>query len=64
MENKTWKYDLAFDIGDRVRFNNKIGKDEGLVTGIIIRNNGCGYDVTWSDKCEKFHYEFELELMN
>lgn len=56
-------YCFAFQIGDRVRYNNRIGKDEGQVTGIAIREASISYAITWSNKEEKYHYEFELELL-
>lgn len=56
-------YVLAFQIGDFVRYKNKIGKDEGYVTGATIRPTGIRYEVTWSDKGENSHYDFELELV-
>jgi len=40
------QYHFTYQLGDKVRFNNKIGKD-----------------VTWSDKNERFHYDFELDLI-
>jgi len=57
------QYHFTYQLGDKVRFNNKIGKDEGTITGIVIRQIGIGYDVTWSDKNERFHYDFELDLI-
>lgn len=60
---KEWNYLLSFNIGDRVRYKNKIGKDEGMVTGISIRQNCVSYAVTWSNKDERYHYDFELELV-
>lgn len=62
---KEWSYTLAYDIGDKVRYKNKIGRDEGYVTGIHIRGNGSvTYSIVWSDKMESTHWDFELELMD
>lgn len=60
---KEWGYTLAFDLGDFVRYKNKMGKDEGYVTGITIRPTGLRYLVTWSNKAEDAHDDFELELL-
>ena len=59
-----FNYILSFNIGDKVRYNNKIGRDEGYITGIQIRQTGISYEVTWSDKSDRIHYDFELELLN
>lgn len=64
METKEWSYNLTFDLGDKVRFKNRIGKDEGMVTGISIRQACISYAITWSNKEERFHYDFELELID
>lgn len=64
METKEFNYILSFNIGDRVIYKNKIGKDEGFVTGIYIRQVGILYQVMWSDKEDKEHYDFELELID
>lgn len=64
MNVKEFGYVLAFDIGDKVQYKNKIGKDEGFVTGISIRQYSLVYGVTWSDKGESFHCDFELLLID
>lgn len=57
-------YNLSFKIGDKVRYKNRVtGKDEGYITVISIRQNGICYGVTWSDRQEVYHYDFELELI-
>ena len=53
--------EVEFAIGATVEFRNKIGKDEGIVTGYSVRQGGVSYAVTWSDKSEKYHYGFELK---
>lgn len=60
---REWSYQLAFDIGDFVRYKNRIGRDEGYITAITIRQTGIRYEVTWSNKQEDSHYDFELELL-
>lgn len=57
----TIQLEVAFNIGDRVEYHNKIGKDKGIITGFSVRNKGSiTYAVSWSDKSEKWHYDFEL----
>ena len=34
---RTIEIEVAFELGQRVEFDNKIGKDEGVVTGYSIR---------------------------
>lgn len=51
-----------FDIGDNVDYANKHGKDYGVVTGISIRQGCVMYAVTWSNKEERYHYDFELSI--
>lgn len=53
--------EVEFAIRVTVEFRNKIGKDEGMVTGCSVRSGGISYAVTWSDKVEKYHYGFELK---
>lgn len=50
-----------FDFGDRVEYDNKIGKDDGIVTGLSLRPNGITYCIAWSNKSESWHYEYELK---
>lgn len=58
-------FDVEFSIGDKVEFDNKIGKDYGIITGYSIRDkNSIVYYVTWSDKNEKSHYSFEIKKVN
>lgn len=52
---------ITFIPGDKVRFNSKIGKDEGFVVGLHIGDGNVYYDVIWSDKIIKSHWSFELE---
>lgn len=53
---------IAFDFGDTVVFNNKVGKDEGIVCNIRLCPGCILYSVVWSDKTVKDHYDFELKL--
>lgn len=53
---------IVFDFGDKVEFNNKLGKDEGIVGNVRLYPGGVLYSVTWSDKRVLEHYEFELKL--
>ena len=57
-------YDIKFKIGAPVEYQNKAGKDYGIVTGVNIRSTGITYGVTWSDKEEKWHYDFELKYVS
>lgn len=52
---------IKFRIGDEVEFNNKFGRDFGVVTGIYLRENGVRYAVVWSNKTEETHYWFEIK---
>lgn len=52
---------IEFEIGSSVEYKNKIGKDEGIVTGYSVRQGAVSYAVTWSNKEEKYHYGFELK---
>lgn len=52
---------IQYRIGEEVEFNNKIGRDFGVVTGIYFRENGVRYAVVWSNKVEETHYGFELK---
>lgn len=52
---------VLFIPGDKVRFNSKIGKDEGFIVGIHFGDGNVYYDVIWSDKTIKSHWGFELE---
>ncbi len=54
------KYETKFAIGDKVMFAIKQGIDNGIVTGISIRENGITYCVVWSNKSESWHYQFEI----
>lgn len=58
---RTIEIEVAFELGQRVEFDNKIGKDEGVVTGYSIRKGAVSYAVCWSNKEEKWHYDFELK---
>lgn len=54
--------EIKYPIGTKVRFNNKIGKDEGIVCGYNVKGgNVVMYNVVWSDKKDLVHYDFELE---
>jgi len=53
--------ETKFNIGDRVFFNNKIGRDEGVVCGFLVDVSFTVlYEVVWSNKDTRKHYEFEL----
>jgi len=55
-------FTVAFDFGDKVQFNNKIGRDEGLIVGIkATMDGGMLYEVSWSDKKQSYHYAGELK---
>lgn len=58
---KELHFQVEYLFGDRVSFNNKIGKDEGIVTGHKIREKSVVYLVAWSDKKELEHYATELK---
>jgi len=58
------KIETNFDFGDDVIYVNKSGKDYGKVTGVSVRPTGIQYAVTWSDKKEVWHYEFEIQKAN
>ena len=36
----------------------------GIVTGLLVRKAHFNYLVTWKDRAEKTHYEYELESVN
>lgn len=63
-ERKVKEYTFPFEVGDRVRFKNKIGRDEGFITSITIGNGSYYFTVIWSDKSQHQHWDFELELIN
>ena len=50
-----------FDIGEKVEFSIKSGKDTGIVLHVIICPDGILYEVIWSGKNQLRHYEIELE---
>lgn len=50
----------VLEIGDPVEYNSRV-KDYGLITAICIRQSGTQYAVTWSDKVERWHFDFELK---
>lgn len=52
--------EVEFAIGASVLFMNKIGRDEGTVTGYSVRKGSIMYIVCWSDKKEGYHYGFEI----
>lgn len=53
--------EVEYEVGDAVEYNSKMGKDEGRVYGIEIKQTGIRYGVMWSDKREGWHYNFELK---
>lgn len=54
--------EVEFAIGSTVEYRNKMGKDEGIVTGYYITELGhIRYNVIWSDKKDSYHYGFELK---
>lgn len=58
----TMHLELKFGFAEKVIFDNKIGKDEGVVCGFNIKPGGCIlYEVVWSDKKQTSHYDFELK---
>ena len=52
---------IEFEFGDNVVYNNRIGKDEGIITGMTFRPDGIRYAVKWSNKDEEWHYGIELK---
>lgn len=52
---------IEFEFGDKVEFNNRVGKDEGIVIGMTLRPDGIRYAVKWSNKEEEWHYSIELK---
>ncbi len=52
--------DLQFSIGDIVFHRTVEDREPGLVTGLIVRDYGTAYYVTWGDRNEKVHYDYEL----
>ena len=49
-----------FDLEQEVEYANKIGKDTGFITAVSVRQGGVMYGVTWSNKAESYHCDFEL----
>jgi len=54
---------IEWSFGSEVFLRCDADQDKGLVTGIVLRPGGCGYFVSWGNKCETFHYSFELSSM-
>jgi hypothetical protein len=55
--------EVEFEIGASVNFNNKMGKDEGVVIGYYITEGSrIRYAVVWSDKKDLYHYGIELKM--
>lgn len=55
---------VEFGYGAKVQFNNKIGKDEGMVVALKgTIDGGLLYEVSWSDKKQSYHYGAELKLL-
>lgn len=55
-------FEVAFEIGDKVEFDNKVGKDEGTVIGYSVAPGSVTYRICWSNKEVSAHYGFELKL--
>ena len=52
---------VEFKEGQHVTYDNKIGKDDGIVIGYNIRFGNVIYIVAWSDKKSGEHYACELK---
>lgn len=52
---------LRFAIGDTVYHRLADSRTPGLVTGYIVRPNGCCYYITWPGRHESAHYDLELD---
>ena len=50
---------VKFNLGDTVYMKIKT-EDAGMITGILFRQNGPIYLVTWPDRNEQYHAEMEL----
>lgn len=50
---------FKFPIGTKV-YHVMDGETQGIVTGILLRQGCHIYYVTWPDRAETPHYEFEL----
>ena len=48
-----------FSIGQIV-FHKAGGEEAGIITGVTFRSTSFTYLVTWADREEAEHYEFEL----
>lgn len=51
---------IEWTFGQEVFLRCDSDQKKGLVTGIVMRPAGVGYNVTWGDRSETFHYVFEL----
>ena len=56
--SQTYRY--LYSVGDIVYHRLATERCKGLITGLYVRSDGLGYWVTWADRCETQHYEFEL----
>lgn len=56
--------DVEFEIGEAVEYKDKRGMDSGFITGYKLTQGQTIYLVTWSDKREIEHYNFELKKSN
>ena len=53
-----------FEIAQKVEFDNRSGKDYGVICGYHVKPGGTiVYEVVWSDKKETTHYDFELKAI-
>jgi len=50
---------VKFSLGDTV-YHKMEPEEPGLVTGILFRETGHLYFITWSNHLEVVHYEMEL----
>lgn len=50
-----------FELGEPVEFAIKAGFDSGIVSAIIITPDCLLYEVIWSNKDSKKHYDFEIK---
>jgi hypothetical protein len=51
---------IEWTFGQEVFLKCDADQKKGMVTGITLRPTGAGYNISWGDKAETFHYAFEL----
>jgi hypothetical protein len=50
----------VYELGETVFLKVRAERCAGMITGIIVRQSGLVYAVTWQDGNEKWHYGLEL----